>query len=670
MANKVVKTAKDRAVAQATSRGGVVARPAAALLGELGLSVALHELPSPESLAWMTPALAVSTVGLSALLWQIGRDKSQVGRILAVGSTSLTGAHLVASAIVGPFSDTMFGLWLWVGGSMAAAWVMRLWVARGNAQVEDTKKQVSLWDQAAKKTGGALEGSAFRAKDVTPDRMTGPLQLEPGQTVRDAQMSLDTLASVLGLPPGGARLTRDPDHAARGELTLVRTNVLKEPLGYRGPSALGGTPVQPYRMGRYGHGGDAVLPLHIAGFGEIHLIIQGMTGSGKTKGAHQLFCEEFTRSDTFTIYVDTVKGAQSLGPLARGIRWAIRTEAEALALMKALKERVIPLRAQYLGSRKLEYWEPGCGIPRLRIHVEEGAGLFLGNDAFIRVLERARSVGIQITLSAQRFSYTTIPTAARAQFGAVLAFGVQDTDDAAFAMPKEVLEAGADPSLWRNKQPGMAYLVAPSVEETDYVEPLRVELPQREHIEALAEYARIHGTDLDEMTAGAFGGLYSSRVPVEDMLAEGAVVFNDVEDDEDDDWDSDEGDESRPAAAPGGDEAPEEDQPEPFRPSEEDPEPDVQPGIDDPIEPVEDMPLGTRPVKLPPEQAREMFETRLRSLQEEGVRQVTAKDLAPVAREAGYTAQWVYKQLAQRVDSGHLERTDSGWRFARALTNA
>jgi hypothetical protein len=666
VANKVVKTAKDRAVAQATSRGGVVARPAAALLGELGLSVAVHELPSPESLVWMTPALAVSTVGLSALLWQIGRDKSQVGRILAVGSTALTGAHLIASAIVGPFADTLWGLWLWGGGSMAAAWVMRLWVARGQAQVEDTKKQVSLWDSATKKTGGALEGSTFRAKNVTPDRMAGQLQLEPGQTVKDAQMSLDTLASVLGLPPGGARLTRDPDHAARGELTLVRTNVLREPLGYRGPSALGGTPVQPYRMGRYGHGGDAVLPLHIAGFGEIHLIIQGMTGSGKTKGAHQLFCEEFTRTDTYTIYVDTVKGAQSLGPLARGIRWAIRTEAEALALMKVLKDRVIPICAQYLGARKLESWEPGCGYPRVRIHVEEGAGLFLGNDAFIRVLERARSVGIQITLSAQRFSYTTIPVAARAQFGAVLAFGVQDVEDAKFAMPDEVFEAGADPSLWRNKQPGMAYLVAPGVEENDYVEPLRVELPQREHIEVLAEYAHTHGADLPEWLAEAFGELYTSRVPVEDMLAEGAVVFN--EDDEDD-WDSGEADEPRPAA-PGGDEVPEEDRPAPFRPSEGDPEPDVQPGIDDPIEPVEDMPLGPRPVKLPPEQAREMFESRLRSLQETGVTQVTAKDLAPVAREAGYTAQWVYKQLGQRVDSGHLKRTDGGWRFARALTNA
>ena len=645
---QLAKTAGERAVAQATSRAGVVGWPAAAVLGEFGLSVALHASASPESLAWMTPALAVSTTGLSALLWQVGRDRSLVGRVLSVGSTALTGAHLIAASIVGPFASPLFGLWLWGGGTAVAAWAMRLWVARGNAQVEDVKAQVSLWDRAAKKTGGALEGSTFRAKEVTADRMAGPLQLEAGQTVKDAQMSLASLESVLGLPPGGARLTRDPDHAARGELTLVRGNVLKEPLGYRGPSALGGTPVQPYRIGRYEHGRDAVLPLHRPGFGEIHLIIQGMTGSGKTKGAHMLFAEEFTRTDTYTIYVDTVKGAQSLGPLAAGIRWAIRTEAEALALMKVLMTRVIPVCAQYLGSRKLENWQPGCGYPRIRIHVEEGAGLFIGNDSFIRVMERARSVGVQITLSAQRFSYTTLPVAARSQFGAVLAFGVADIEDAKFAMPDEVFEAGADPARWGNKMPGLAYLVAPEVAEDDYVVPLRVELPEREHIEALAEYARVHGADLPDWLAGAFGELYTSRVPVAEMLSEGAVVFAVDENAED------------------------EDEPQAWSPGEDDPAPEEQPDLAQPLERPEPsgMRFGDRG-SATPEEADAMFEARLVELQRAGVAVVRGRDLTDVARAAGRSGAWVYKKLEQRAgESGHLVRTDEGFAFARALTTA
>ena len=453
MSNKPAKTT-DRAAKQAASRVSTVVRPAAALTGELGLSVALWCAASPESLPWMTPALSLSTAGLTGLVWHVGRDHSPAGRILTVGSTVLTGAHLVASSIVGPFSSPLVGLWAWLGCTTAVAWVVRLWVARDDATVEGAKQRVSMWDQVAGKTGGALQGSMFRAKEVTADSMKGPLQLEPGATVKEAQASGATLASVLGIPPGSVTITPDPADASKGELTLVRVDVLRDLVSYAGPSALGGTPVQPYRIGRYRTAKTAVLPLHIPGFGEVHLLIMGMTGAGKTYGAYQLFAEEFTRTETYTIYVDTVKGAQSLGPIAGGIRWAMRTEAEALALMKALQDRVIPGRAQYLGKRKLKVWEPGCGLVRLRIHVEEGAGLFLGNKAFTRVLERARSVGVQLTVSLQRPSYTTLDVSARSQFGAVWCFGVFDSDDAKFAMPDEVLDAGADPSVWKNKLPG------------------------------------------------------------------------------------------------------------------------------------------------------------------------------------------------------------------------
>jgi hypothetical protein len=150
------------------------------------------------------------------------------------------------------------------------------------------------------------------------------------------------------------------------------------------------------------------------------------------------------------------------------------------------------------------------------------------------------------------------------------------------------------------------------------------------------------------------GELYASRVLVEQLLADGPPEPVGDEDDQAED----------------DDEVLAEDQPEPWQPSEPDPDPDVQPDIDDPLPEVEDFPLGERPVKKPREEALAMFETRLRSLQESGVRQVTAADVVPVAREAGYTAQWAYKQLGLRVESGHLERTDDGWRFARALTPA
>lgn len=644
---KSVEAVKERAAAQATSRGSVLVRPAVVAVSELGVSAGMWWLASPEVLPWMTPALALSTAGLTGWLWHVGRDKSVAGRILAVGTSTLTGAHLIASSIVGPFTSPLIWIWGWLGGTATAAWAIRLHVARSDARIEDGKKQVTLWEQATAKVGGALEGSKFEPKQVSGDSLSGQLQLEPGATVKEAQTSLETLESVLGLPPGGATLSRDRSHAARGELTLMRSDVLAAPLGYRGPSVVGGSVAQPYRVGRYAHGRDATIQLHIPGFGEVHLIVQGMTGSGKTKGAHMLFAEEFTRVDGYTIYVDTVKGAQSLGALARGIKWAMRTEAEARALMKALKNKIIPLLAQHLGQQGLDNWEPGCGYPRLRVHVEEGAGLFLGDAAFVRVLERARSVGIQITLSAQRFSYNTIPTDARAQFGAVLCYGVKDVEDAKFAMPDHIFDAGADPSLWQNEHPGCNYLCAPGIDAKDQVIGMRTEKTERDELERLAEYQRINGADLPDWLTEAFGELYNSRVPVEEQLRTMPVT---AADDEDEDG---------------------LDEPQPWVPAEDEPEPDVQPDIEAPMQRVEHggMTFGQRG-RATAEEAREALEERLVELQSQGRDEVRASDLTDVVRSTGRSGSWIYKQLHARVDSGHMERTDKGFRFVRSLTAA
>jgi hypothetical protein len=658
VSKKLVKTATDRAVKQAASRGGVVARPGAALLGELGLSVALHELPDPESVVWLTPALAVSTTVLSALLWHIGRDRSTVGRALAVGSTVLAGIHLIAASVVGPFSDPLLGLWLWGGGTTAAAWVVRLWIARGNAQIEEGKARVSMWDEIAKKAGGAFENSGFRPRQADEARMKGSLQLEPGQVVDDAQAGRKQLASLLGLPPNGVRITPDPDDASRGEMTLTRKDLLRHPRPYEGPSAVGDTVVTPYLVGYYESGEPALLPTHVEGGGERHLLIQGMNGAGKTQGAYLIFGEEFTRRENFTIYIDTVKGAQSLGPIARGLRWVIQTEAEAHALMRKLIKNVIPARANYLGRKGLKNWQPGCGIPRLVVHVEEGSGLFLGNKDFTRALERIRSVGIQFRLSGQRFSYTSVDVSARAQFAAVWCFGVSELDDARFVMPEEAIDAGADPSQWKNERPGCAYLIAPGIEKELHVTPMRTLWVEDEQLQLLAEYAHRNGAELDPVTAEAFGELYTSRVPVEQMLADGAPLpVVDDEDEEDEPVDRDDEPELEPA----------------WRPTGEDPAPEVQPAIDEPLERVASTLRFGAPEPEPkptPEQAAQMLETRLASLQAEGRAEVRAADLAEVARVAGRSPAWVYKQLRRRVESGHLVRTDSGFAFARALTNA
>jgi hypothetical protein len=662
----LAKTAAERAVQRGVSKTSVAVTPLVALATELGVAAAVHGFTGPETLPWLTPGLALSTVGLTWLVKQVGRDRSAVGQLLSMGTMVLTGAHVIASAVMGPFSTPLIQLWGWGGATVTLGWIIRLWVAQAQGPASEDGTGGDWWSEAAERTGGSMVGSWFKAKEVTESQMKGPLQLEGGETVADVQSSRERLASVLGLPPGGVRITPDPDNASRGEMTLIRKDMLREPVPYVEPSALGASSALPVRVGRYEHGGDAMLWQHIPGWGEVSLLIMGMSGAGKTYGAYTLFGEDFTRTDICHVYVDVVKGAQSLGPIARGLKWVIRTEAEARALMTAIKDRAVPARAQWLGRRGLKTWTEGCGLPRLVVHVEEGAGIFLGSSDFIRSMERIRSVGIQIRLSMQRPSYTALDVGARSQFSAIWCFGVAEAEDARFAMPDDVLAAGADPSKWRNEQPGCSHLVGPGIPKDDHVVALRSLQTEDEQLELLAEYARRHGCDFHQVDVGAFGELFASRISVEDQLAGPVYIETDEVVD---------GlliDETGAAgAAVEENEVPAEDRPRQWQPdAESDPDPDVQPDLDDEFEKAPSMRIAEPPVKLSPEDAAALFETRLVSLQAEGRDEVTAKDLAPVAQAAGRTPQWAYKLLARRVASGHLERTDTGWRFVRALTPA
>jgi hypothetical protein len=253
---------------------------------------------------------------------------------------------------------------------------------------------------------------------------------------------------------------------------------------------------------------------------------------------------------------------------------------------------------------------------------------------------------------------------------------VANTEDAAFAMPDDILEAGADPSVWRNEQPGCSYLCAPGIDKDRQITPGRAEEMPDAELELLAGYAAEHGDDLDAGTIAAFGELYTTRTTGEMILAEmsqGAAPIPmattddeaaavDVDDDEEPDVDN---------ALAG---LPADERGEAWTPPADDPATELQPDLDDeitPLPPEHRMSFGD-PVDestVSPEKANEILDAALDELRHAGVGEIRGRDMVEVAKEAQRSVPWIHKQLKRRVDAGVLERTDKGYAFVRELAS-
>lgn len=188
----------------------------------------------------------------------------------------------------------------------------------------------------------------------------------------------------------------------------------------------------------------------------LFLVGQACIATHNSSAARIFIADGATRLDVVEWVIDTVKQAQTFGRLAEAINWFATSPAEARALIRFLADLIIPARADYLGNRGYDNWESGCGLPYLRVTVEEGGIIANELDKLDAVLNSARSTGVEIDLSAQRVHHALVDTNVRAAFGDTLSFGAKNLDDV-FAMPDDMRESGADPSLWANKQPGMCY---------------------------------------------------------------------------------------------------------------------------------------------------------------------------------------------------------------------
>ncbi len=565
--------------------------------------------------------LGIGVAILSVFTWIISRSRRDLGRVHSVMTMIMAGSWLVAATALGPFNHPLIDIWLLVGSILAGSWSLR-------TSIKPSERDDPIADFFKDNN---LEGARLKFIEQTKNKVKGRIQLRRGKnTASDLQGIKGKLASLMGVAINNVRITPDPDNASKAEIVVVKGDALKQETLYDPNANDYESIADPLQIGIYEDREPALLPLQTRDLGASHLLIQGMNGSGKSMAAQIIFAEMFKRNDAVSWVIDTVKGSQTMNNVRPGIDWFIEDEATAAALFVKFKN-LIKARADYLGKKDLDKWVKGCGLTFIHLHLEEASGLIANNPAFVKMMETARSTGIQISASLQRAHHGSVDTQARAQFSSVLCFGVADIGDASFALPDEVLDAGANPAVWRNARQGYAYLVAPGIDQSKWTTPLRTFKMEPELMKQLAKDAI--NPEVDEITLGALGDLYHS-VPQEQ---------EDIEEEDDDD--------TMTSAALDAE----------FNSKIDDSENEFEASIDDEPEVIsdEDNFHFAPQNEVTPEEAKQILLDKIEELKSKGIRSFSAPDLKDVVVKIPRSRAWLHRQLGRMVEEGKLAEEDS-----------
>src|SRR5690606_34746529 len=316
------------------------------------------------------------------------------------------------------------------------------------------------WEEVAELVG--LSGTTMTVEEETEVRTVGTVQLRPGDTVEAVQSALGSLASAMRLPRRSVKAVEDPDDCSQARVTIMRRDVLREATDWGGldEAAVGKASIAdaPLVLGVYEDGAPFVDDL-----ADHHTLTVGMSGSGKSNYGKLKAVQVGARRDAVVLAIDLAKGSQTLGPIEPALLWTAYTRPHAKAMLRALVA-AIKARADHLGKLGLENWTPDCGLTFLHVLIEEAAELAEVEEV-VQVLRIARSAGIHIELSLQRGTWSNLDTDARSNLASRICLGTADDGDARFVLPDYVLEAGADPTQWADRQQGCAYAAVKRVSE-------------------------------------------------------------------------------------------------------------------------------------------------------------------------------------------------------------
>ncbi|MFD8577376.1 plasmid transfer protein TraB [Streptomyces virginiae] len=622
----------------------------------------------PAALAWQGApfagiGLTLASGGLTAAAWFAAKPTGRQRRLHSAVTVAAASSWFTCASVAGPWSGPLPDLYFMGGAALAISWNIRQ-VLRWNPDTAPSADASGLMEKIG------LAKALIHGTKVEPNRVTARVELEAGtQTNAHMTAALTNVASALDLPTTAVRYLPDPDSARRGELVIVPEDMLSDVIEWQGPSLPGGSIADPLVIGRYDDGSPLMLWLPgdpDTGRNATHLLISGMTGSGKGDGALNVLTEIMSRKDV-VVFLSDPKAFQDFRPLLPGITWAVEGGAPTEAMVQAI-QAAIPARTRWLGAHSYRQWVPqaaeqqndpvhscqpdracGCeGMPFLVGWMEEAANTlrYMGEDAFNGIAQEARAAGVSFVISLQRASYDQVSTTTRASIPSVLCFGVNGAGEAGFAMPDEVLAAGADPGVWKNRKPGYCYLCSTGIPDDRLPTPARTwrfTIRSISLMEAVAQWAARHGARpgliTDQAVTATVGRAYTERdqhttdqpTPEEDDVTGEPLV------DEED--------------------------------TQIDPERDL-----DGSEAGDDIPIfGDSTGRKPgPEEARQLFAHALAEFEAAGQMVVGPKDFLDWCERHQLSRPWVSERLKEAAIEGRLEPTAKAgrWRIVPQLVDA
>ncbi|WP_157254824.1 FtsK/SpoIIIE domain-containing protein [Nonomuraea typhae] len=462
----------------------------------------------------LTPLMAIVLLligaGCTVFGW-LAAGRRLLLRVLTVVSGGAATLTLVVGLIVG------MGV-IWPGYVVASLVVWVLWtIWRGGKYA----RTLGHGEQASNPLMEAIRASKVQFSGAKVDErgvIRAKVRTTDGATLDDARALMPALAAAARAVPGGSALNGDPKAEGLGEIEIATRDNLAVPGGIRwpGPAEVGANPTVPFAVGEYQTG-----PCMVSLVGDFdsdpdaedigHLKIGGVTGSGKSSGARMILANLVMRRRLNIVGIDLAKELQTFGPVAHGLTWVINDASEARRFMKRMR-LVVEGRTKHLAREGLMRWSLRSSLNLLLIWIEESDEFMAFESDYVFLLGKARSAGIMVASSLRRATYRSMPTDARADHTAGMAFGCDSAEDVEYILPVPALQAlGKNLPTWGTTRRGYCYIAGLGIPAQRWARMLRIYNPHDEQLIEAANLGARYRDPMDPVTAGLFGELYEHR---------------------------------------------------------------------------------------------------------------------------------------------------------------